>query len=312
MKINMKERKFDSATGNTKIRYCMWIPEEIHAAVQLTHGMAEYIDRYDSFARFLAENGVLVFGQDHAGHGKSVGENKKGFFAKKNGWDALVQDMRTLLDIVKKDYPGIPYILFGHSMGSFLARTYASRDGKDFDAFVFCGTAGGNPALPIAKLLVKGEIKKLGAEVPSPFINNLAFGSYNKPFAPNRTEYDWLSRNTENVDKYVADDLCGFPFTTSAMCDMFDGLSEVNGKKWAKKVPKKPVFLIAGEKDPVGNMGKGVKQVNKWLADTGHKTEMKLYKDCRHEILNEDIREDVYKDVLLFVEAVAASGEFEK
>ena len=151
MKITLKEKRFPSATGNCQCRYRMWIPDEVRAAVQLTHGMAEHIDRYDEFARYLAENGVLVYGQDHAGHGKSVGEGMpKGFFAEQNGWDALVQDMRTLHDLVKKDYPSIPFILFGHSMGSFLARTYAGRDGKDFDAYVFCGTAGRNPVLPIA------------------------------------------------------------------------------------------------------------------------------------------------------------------
>lgn len=312
MKITLKEKRFPSATGNCQCRYRMWIPDEVRAAVQLTHGMAEHIDRYDEFARYLAENGVLVYGQDHAGHGKSVGEGMpKGFFAEQNGWDALVQDMRTLHDLVKKDYPSIPFILFGHSMGSFLARTYAGRDGKDFDAYVFCGTAGRNPVLPIAKLIAKHEIKKHGPHEPSKLLHRLAFGAYNNAFRPNRTEVDWLSKNEKNVDWYLEDELCGFVFTAPAMLDLFYGLSEVSGKKWAERVPKRPVLLIAGDRDPVGNMGKGVRQVADWLSDTKHTVELILYHDCRHEILNEDIREDVYRDVMLFIETIAASGELE-
>ena len=309
MKVTFKERYFPSATGNCKIRYRLWIPEEIRAAVQLTHGMAEHIDRYDRFAKFLAENGILVYGQDHAGHGKSIGEDMpKGYFCKENGWDALVQDMRTLRDTVMKEHPGLPTILFGHSMGSFLARTYAGRDGKDFDAFVFSGTAGGNPAMPVAKLLAKAEIRKQGADKPSDLLNKLAFGSYNKTFE-NRTVFDWLSENTENVDRYVEDEFCGFPFTTSAMRDLFNGLSEVSGKKWAERVPDRPILLVSGEKDPVGSMGKGVRQVKKWLDATGHRTEMILYPNARHEILNEKDWEKPANDILLFIETVAASGE---
>ena len=311
MKITVKEKFFPSATGNCKIRYCMWIPDEVRAAVQVTHGMAEHIDRYDGFAKHLAENGFLVYGMDLAGHGKSVGENMpKGYFCEKNGWDALIQDMRTLYDTVKKAYPGIPFVLFGHSMGSFLARTYAGRDGKDFDAFIFSGTAGANPALPVAKYIAKREIKKHGGKVPSDLLNGLAFGPYNKPFE-HRTDFDWLSVNRENVDRYVADEFCGFPFTASGMLDLFTGLTEISGKKWAEKVPDRPILLIAGDHDPVGNMGKGVKQVYGWLAATGHKPEMILYPGMRHEVLNEDIGPKVEKDIQLFVETVAEAGERE-
>ena len=292
----------------------MWIPDEIRAAVQLTHGMAEHIDRYETFANFLAENGILVYGQDHAGHGKSVGENlPKGYFCSEKGWDALVQDMRTMFETVKKEYPGIPFILFGHSMGSFLARTYAGRHGEDFDGYVFCGTAGGNPALPIAKFLAKREMKKRGEKEPSPLLVSLSFGSYNKPFQPNRTEFDWLSVNNDNVDRYIADDDCGFPFATSALLDLFNGLSEISGKKWAKSVPvNRPILVISGGDDPVGNMGKGIRQVTAWLKDTGHNTEMILYKGYRHEILNEEIAGQVSNDILLFIETVAAGGELKK
>lgn len=310
MKFTLREKKFPSATGLCDIRYRMWIPEEAHAAVQITHGMAEHIDRYDEFASFLAENGVLVYGNDIASHGKSIREGMpKGYFGDKDGWDAIVQDMRTMRSFVKAEYPGIPFILFGHSMGSFLARTYAGRDGTDFDAFIFSGTAGSNPVLGIAKMIAKSEIKKTGGKQPSIQLFNLSFGSYNKAFRPNRTVNDWLSRDEAKVDQYVADEDCGFPFTAHAMFDVFTGLAEVSNEAWAKRVPNRPILLMSGAKDPVGNSGKGVKQVFGWLKKTGHSPELKLYEGGRHEMLNEINRKDVYNDVLLFIDAVEAMGE---
>lgn len=310
MKVTQRERRFPSATGLCDIRYRMWIPEEPHAALQLTHGMAEHIDRYDEFASFLAENGVLVYGQDHASHGKSWKEGlPRGFFGKENGWDALVQDMRTLRDTVVKEYPGLPYILMGHSMGSFLARTYAGRDGSDFDAYIFSGTAGKNPLVSIGKLVAKREIKKTGGMEPSMTLYKMSFGSYNSAFKPNRTLADWLSRNEENVDAYMVDELCGYPFTAYGMLDLFNGLTEIGSIEWAKRVPNRPILVFSGAMDPVGGMGKGVKQVYAWLEKTGHNAELKLYPEGRHEMLNELNREEVYRDVLLFIDAVEAMGE---
>ena len=310
MKFTLREKKFPSATGLCDIRYRMWVPEEAHAALQITHGMAEHIDRYEEFASFLAENGVLVYGNDIASHGKSIREGMpKGYFGDKNGWDAIVQDMRTMRSLVKADYPGIPFILLGHSMGSFLARTYAGRDGADFDAYIFSGTAGANPVLAIGKLIAKAEIKKTGGKLPSIQLFNMSFGSYNKAFRPNRTVNDWLSRDEAKVDAYVADENCGFPFTAHAMFDVFTGLTEISSEAWAKRLPKRPILLMSGAKDPVGNSGKGIKQVFGWLKKAGLAPELKLYEDGRHEMLNEINRKDVYNDVLLFIDAVEAMGE---
>lgn len=310
MKFTLREKRFPSATGLCDIRYRMWVPEDPHAALQITHGMAEHIDRYDEFASFLAENGVLVYGNDIASHGKSIADGvPKGYFGEKNGWDAIVQDMRTMRELVKKDYPAIPFILMGHSMGSFLARTYAGRNGEDFDAFIFSGTAGANPVIPIAKLIAKSEIKKTGGKQPSMTLFNMSFGSYNNAFKPNRTVNDWLSRDEAKVDAYVADENCGFPFTAYAMYDVFTGLSEISNEKWAKRVPKRPILVFSGAMDPVGSKGKGVKQVHRWLVKTGHEAELKLYEGGRHEMLNEINRKEVYDDVLLFINAVEAMGE---
>ncbi len=313
MNVTQREKRFPSATGLCDIRYRMWIPDDPHAALQITHGMAEHIDRYQDFACFLAENGVLVYGFDIAGHGKSLRDGGiKGYFGKENGWDAIVQDMRTMRDIVKKDYPDLPFILMGHSMGSFLARTYAGRDGADFDAFIFSGTAGKNPALGIAKWLAKREIKKTGGDKPSETLYKLSFGSYNNSFKPVRTSCDWLSRDEAAVDRYEADEMCGFPFTASAMLDLFNGLTEIGSEAWAARVPDRPILVFSGDCDPVGGCGKGVKQVFGWLKKTGHTPELKLYAGGRHEMLNELNRAEVYSDVLLFINAVEAMGEVER
>lgn len=310
MKFTLREKRFPSATGLCDIRYRMWLPEDPHAALQITHGMAEHIDRYDEFATYLAENGVLVYGNDIASHGKSIAADMpKGYFGEKNGWDALVSDMRTMRELVKKDYPAIPFILMGHSMGSFLARTYAGRSGEDFDAFIFSGTAGANPVLAIGKWIAKREIKKTGGKLPSITLFNMSFGSYNNAFKPNRTANDWLSRDEAKVDAYNADENCGFPFTSSAMFDVFTGLGEISNEKWAARVPKKPILVFSGAMDPVGNKGKGVKRVHAWLTKTGHEAELKLYEGGRHEMLNEINRCEVYGDVLLFINAVEAMGE---
>lgn len=314
MKLTYREKRFPSATGLCDIRYRMWIPDDPRAAVQLTHGMAEYIDRYDAFASFLAENGVLVYGMDMASHGKSLKPGQQtGYFGAENGWDALLQDMRKLRDLVRGDYPAIPFLLMGHSMGSFLARAYAGRDGRDFDGYIFSGTAGRNPVLPIGKWLAKREIKKTGGDKPSLTLQKMSFGSYNKAFRPNRTLCDWLTRDEAIVDRYAADPLCGFAFTACGMRDLFDGLTEISSEAWAERVPEnRPILLFSGDMDPVGGNGKGVKQVFGWLKRTGHETEMKLYPGGRHEMLNELNRQEVYNDVLLFIEAVAAEGELKK
>ncbi len=310
MKITQCDKSFPSATGLCAIRYRMWIPEDPRIAVQLTHGMAEYIDRYADFAMFLAQNGVLVYGQDHASHGKSrKPEQPRGYFGPSGGWDALITDMRTLLSLVKADYPALPYILFGHSMGSFLARAYAGRHGSDFDAYIFSGTAGKNPVLGIGKLLARREIKKTGGGTPSKTLYAMSFGAYNNAFRPNRTLCDWLTRDEAVIDKYIADEDCGFPFTACGMLDLFDGLGEISSADWAARVPDKPILLMSGDMDPVGNRGKGVKQVFGWLNRSRHKPELKLYPGGRHEMLNETNRLEAYGDVLLFVEAVAAQGE---
>lgn len=310
MSIAAQERTFPSATGLGDIRYRLWIPDEIRAAVQLTHGMAEHIDRYDAFATYLAEHGILVYGQDHAGHGQSTPDAPKGYFGDGNGWTNLVLDMRTLFQTVKKEYPMIPFILFGHSMGSFLARTYASRYGEDFDGYVFSGTAGSNPLLVFGKLIGRISCALHGKKQICNLLNEMSFGSYNKAVGTNRTDFDWLSVNEENVDRYVADPLCGFPFTAAGMLDLFDGLTEITGKNWAKNTAQRPMLLISGQEDPVGGkQASGVLETYNALKGAGRKAECIVYPGMRHEILQETRKDTVFADVLLFIETIAAEGE---
>lgn len=303
------EWKFASATGLGDVYSKQWKPDSSPIAiVQIAHGMAEHIGRYSEFIGFLNENSVLVVANDHAGHGGSISENGvKGYFGAKNGWDFVIEDMRRLHDEAVSRYPNVPYVLLGHSMGSFLARTYAARYGKSIAAFVFSGTAGRNPAIGAGRIAGRLERMKNGPAAPSKLLDKLSFGAYNKAFAPARTSFDWLSRDTERVNEYIADPLCGFVFTAEGMLDIFDGLEFISSPEWASSVPHVPILMISGEHDPVGNNGKGVRQVAAWLSDTGHDVELKLYPEGRHEMLNEVNRKEVYSDILAFIKR-AISG----
>ncbi|PWM61781.1 MAG: alpha/beta hydrolase [Clostridia bacterium] len=306
----MHQLPLQSATGQGELYVRVWEPEnQPKAVLQIVHGMAEHIERYDRFARYLNQNSILVVGADNASHGKSISKDGiRGYFGAEHGWNSLIQDIQSVHSIIKQSYCDLPCILFGHSMGSFLARSYAARHGDDLDGFIFCGTAGKNPALPVAKLLARSEIRKNGASTPSRLLDKLSFGAYNNAFKPNRTPFDWLSRDEAEVDKYVDDPACGFVFTAAGFRDLFDGLGEVSGPQWARRVPKRPILLIAGDADPVGANGKGVKQVEAWLVQSGHRVKCILYPGARHELLNETNREQVSDDVRLFIEGVCGGA----
>ena len=300
---SMEELFFPSATKECDIYAKIWKPfGGVRCVLQFAHGMAEHIQRYDGFAHFLNQYGIVFAANDHAGHGKSLADPQhKGFFCGNNGWSAAVEDLRTFHKKLAEAFPDCPHFHMGHSMGSFLARTYAARYHDGFSGFVFCGTAGKNPAIKLGTLVAKGEIRRNGPMQPSKRLEKLGFGTYNKQFSPRRTDFDWLSRDMAQVDRYVADPLCGFTFTAEGMLDIFNGLSEISSTKWAVKVPTVPILLISGDQDPVGANGKGVRQVHDWLVKTGHTVTMHLYPQGRHEILNETNQQEVYQDVLAFI-----------
>lgn len=299
-----KQHFFPSKTGAGNICAYQWEAASPKAVLQITHGMAEHMGRYDDFCNFLAANGVTVVGMDIAGHGNSIGEGgTEGYFGEKGGWNNLVLDMRELFLQTKEQYPDLPYIMMGHSMGSFLTRTYCGRY-DDMDGIIISGTAGKNPAIGIAKFIAAAETTIKGRKAKSKLLNTLSFGSYNLSFKPNRTGFDWLSRDNEVVDKYSADPLCGFVFTTSAFAELFYGLSLIAGEDWAKRTAMKPVYIFSGACDPVGDMGKGVREVADQLIATGHDVSFKLYDEGRHEMLNELNRAEVYGDILHFIEGL--------
>lgn len=281
----------------------IFIPDgEIKGVFHLVHGMTEYIDRYDHLFSFLADNGYVSFGYDHLGHGKTAeNDNELGFIAHKDGWKYLVNDVVAFTKAVKKMYPNLPVILMGHSMGSFIARLVAENYKEEYDKFIFCGTSGPNPASLPGIMLVKIIKTVKGEKHKSNLIHNMAFGSYNKKFNGD-TPYEWLTNDSEIINKYKSDKYCTFRFTVSAMGDLINLLSKSNRSTWFKAVDSnKPIYLIAGDNDPVGNYGKGVTLVYNKLIKNGKKAEIKLYENCRHEIHNDLCKDEMFGDILKFI-----------
>lgn len=303
MPIDVKSGKFLSADGKTDVSYKAWRNSEKAplAILQITHGMAEYIMRYDDFARYMVKNGFVVFGNDHLGHGDTAKTDEQmGFFAEKNGYSILAEDVHTLTGIAKKQYPTLPIILLGHSMGSFVARLYASRFSRDINGAIFMGTSGANPVGGIGIFLVNVISLFKGERHKSPFIDNLAFGSYNKKYDDVKTPFDWLSTERSNVTKYINDPKCGYLFTLSGYRDLMKVLGAVSKKSWAEKIRNDlPMLVISGSEDPVGDFSKGPKEVFDKLKESGKENvELKLVEGKRHEILNEDNKADTYAFLL--------------
>lgn len=305
------EFTFKSTSGLADIHCASYKPEnnEIKAVLQIAHGMAEHLERYEAFADVLCDNGIAVYINDHLGHGSSVSSKSElGYFGTEDGWKSFVEDCHELTKIAKNENPGKPYIFFGHSMGSFVARAYSIKYANEICGAVYCGTAGPNPAAGAGKLVTNLIIKLKGDHHKSKLIDKMAFGTYNSKFEK-RTAFDWLSRDNFQVDKYIADEYCGFLFTAAGYRDLFSLLAFVSSKEWFEKLSKKlPVLMISGAMDPVCNYSKGIDQVYNALKAAGKTNVQKiLYKDARHEILNESACfDDVCKDVLAFIDSVIA------
>lgn len=305
--IRKEEFYFDSRDGEHKIRAVKWLPEEEKPVciLQLVHGMAEYIDRYEEFALFLVKRGFLVVGDDHLGHGKSVNPSDGyGYFCKKDAPTVLVRDEHRLKKLMQEQYPGVPYMILGHSMGSFITRNYLLRYGSGIDGAIICGTGMQDKVtLFFARTLAAVQKVFCGDKHVSGLLNKAAFGSYNKRIAHPKTKNDWLSRNEENVAGYEADSLCGFTFTVNGFATLFRLIHNLHDKESLAKMPKElPVFFIAGAEDPVGNYGKAVEKVYRSYLELGMTDiQMKLYPEDRHELLNEVDREDVYEDVYRWI-----------
>ena len=306
----VSESTFLSSDGKTNLFYREYLPEaEAVGIVQIVHGIAEHIDRYDDFARFLADNGYIVVLHDQLGHGKSIADPADtGFFAEKNGWDTAVQDIRILHNKTAEKFPGKPFFLFGHSMGSFLARTYLIYFRTGLDGAVISGTGQQSAALiKGGKLMSSLEVRRHGGRYKSDMLNKMAFGSYNDKLENVRTGYDWLSRNEAVVDAYNADPLCGFVPSAGLLRDMMGGIEFISGGKNIARMKKDlPVMFVSGDCDPVGEHGKGVIRAYKSFLKAGMTDDtMKLYHGGRHEMLNEINNDEVYRDILCWLNAKA-------
>lgn len=302
-----QEFYYPSKDGRTKIHAIEWIPEgEVSAVLQICHGMVEYIDRYDEFARFLNENGYYVVGHDHLGHGQSVvSEDKLGFFHESKGNACVIEDIHYLRKFTQKKYPDVPYFMLGHSMGSFLLRQYIGLYGNGLAGAIVMGTGSKSDfILAVGKLVCRISAFVKGWEYRSNLVNSMAFGGFNKKFAHETTGSNWLSRNPVNAQNYAKDPLCNFVFTVNAYYQMFCGIQAVNRQERNEKVPKTlPIFFVAGREDPVGNFGKSVENIYKNYKSCGiQDVSIKLYEKDRHEILNEVDRRIVFEDLLRWME----------
>ncbi len=304
MAVIKKDAYYLSSTGVNKIHCCIWQDDEKEpkAVFQITHGVSEHVERYDEFARFLAKEGYVVCGQDHIGHGKSVDSlDDLGFTAEKDGDLRMVDDMHILYSIMHKRYPDLPYYLFGHSMGSFCARVYATSFGHELAGLILCGTG----ELPSAAVTFEGPVRmlceKLGprAKVPDVLLDKVQMILVRGAKAP----VDWISQSEENQQRYIEDPLCGAGFKMALLRDLISIANSACTSEWASLIPTTlPILLVSGAKDPIGFNGRGVINVCDNLEDAGHEPTCYLYPGDRHEILNEDDREKIFADILAWLE----------
>ncbi len=300
-----------SSDEGTGIFVYKWFPdtsEGLKGVVQIAHGMAETAARYERFAKVLVEAGFGVYANDHRGHGKSaISVDKQGILAKSDGFNWMVKDVHKLTEIIKKENPGMPVFLFGHSMGSFVSQRYLELYGNELKGAVLSGSNGRQGVfLKVARFIAKLECNKSGRDVPSMKLNQMSFGNFNDSFKPARTEFDWLSRDHAEVDKYIADPYCGAIFPAGFFYDFLGGLIELEKPANVAQVPKDlPLYLFAGARDPVGKAGAGVKKLYETYRSHGIKSiQIKLYEDGRHEMLNELNRDEVMRDTVKWLEGV--------
>ena len=308
-----EELTYKSRDRETMIHAIRWIPDEKPTAIlQIIHGMQEYIDRYDEFATFMADNNIMVIGNDHLGHGGSVSEKVPlGYFCKNDPATVVLRDAHRLKKMTQEEYPGIPVILMGHSFGSFVAREYLTRYGTGIQAAIIQGT-GMTPAgtLKFAKGMTAFLGAMFGEKHRSNFLNNMAFKAYLSKIPNAKTKFDWLSHNEDSVNKYINDPKDNFVFTINGFETLFELVTRVQDTGRMEDIPKKlPILLTAGKEDPVGNYGQGVEELYKIYKEQIGLTnvEMVLYDGMRHELQQEIGREKIFADQLEWIKKIIAS-----
>lgn len=305
--MNKNEFYYLSADGKTQIHAVEWIPDEKPKAIlQIAHGVTEYILRYEQFAEYLVKKGIMVVGNDHLGHGKSIAKDSEPmYFGPTGSWKWAVEDMYTCTKMIKEKYPEIPYYMLGFSLGSFLLRTYLIEYPGIADAAIIMGTGETPPVqIALAKFIANKEAKKVGENHTSPMIKKLTFDTYNKFFAPNRTDYDWLCSDNEGLDEYIADQMRGGNLSAGLFREMLSGMKFTSEIKNLKKMNlDTPILFISGDEDPVGEKGKGVIKAYHKFQNIGMKdVEIKLYPKLRHDILHEKCKKEIYEYVYNWIE----------
>jgi alpha-beta hydrolase superfamily lysophospholipase len=291
-----------------RIHLQTWAPEgEPAGVIQLLHGLGEHIRRYDRFARAATGRGYVVYGHDHRGHGLSEGE--RGYFADADGWHKIVEDVRVVNEHIRESHPTEPLILLGHSMGSFIAETFAMHYGARLQGLLLSGSSWPQRIQTIpGRLLAKLESLRVGRRGNSALVNALGFNAFNRPFRPIRTEMDWLSRDEAEVDRYIADPLCGGPFTCGLWLDFLGGLFDLGSDHALSRIPSDlPILISGGSADPVGGEKGMTRLAMRYMQTLHQRVKLKLYPEGRHEMLNEINRDEVMGDWLEWIDQVARS-----
>ena len=318
MATNHSEEYILSNDGVHKLHMEIFEPTDLNlkVAVQISHGMIDFVGRYKRYAESLNALGITVVGADHLGHGGSVNDKSEyGYFAKRGGLDIVLSDLKKVNDTLRSRYSDYKVVLLGHSMGSFLARLYIERYPDTVDGAILQGTAGPNPLLPAGRALVSIMKPFFGDHHRSHLVKGMAEGSYNtkyknETFEGKPNEGAWLTRDAVRVKDRPNDDRTNFVFTLSGYGDLFKMLTLCNGKKHYSALSKElPIFIMSGADDPVGNFGKGVTTVYSSMKAAGLKNvEMKLYEGARHELFNELCYDEVVEDTATFIKRVSGNN----
>lgn len=285
-----------------------WVPDKSPIGiVQILHGMVEYIDRYEEFAKFLCDNGFVVAGDDHRGHGLTAGQDNLGKVPEGHTYFDTVDDAIVLSEYLKDKYNNLPLFVFGHSYGSFLAQGYIQKNSDNISGCILCGSARmDTPDVKMGKAVADLQFKLYGKDKPANLIRKLSFGGYDKPFKKEKRVNAWLNRDVDACQKYNNDKFCNYTMSIGFYKYFFDGLSKIYEKDRLDGINKDlPIFIISGDNDPVGNMGKLVKELYDLYIDLGIKNvKIKLYNKARHEILNEINKKEVYQDVYEWIDDI--------
>ena len=296
--MNKVEFNYMSSNGSTLIHCIKWIPDNPIGVIQIVHGITEHIGRYEEFASYMANLGYIVVGNDHLGHGKSIINDKpKMYIGKLGSWDYLVKDIHTLHELISEEYK-LPVYLIGFSLGSFVSRHYLIDYNPNYQKAILVGTGIQlGLVLNILKMIVKGEVKKIGEENTSKFIKDLSFGTYNKQIKDTKTDCDWLTSSEEEINKYLNDPLVGKDITGSLFYELLDGMIYTSKLSNIKKMKDLPILLLSGLDDPVGSKGNGVKKLESIYKKNNIDVSIKLYEGKRHDLFHETNKLEVFKDI---------------